>query len=367
MIERLEPATKLARLGQAVLFAIGLCCLAPAAGFAQNAPAAEQVPSLQAAWPAGSAQRQAAARSQSWLLDAQRNLQSRLAVKVREMKKGSGWLGALTLIGLSFVYGLFHAAGPGHGKAVISSYVVANRTTARRGIILSFVASIAQALSAIGLVTVLAIGMNAAGVQIRQAVHQFEIASAVLVILTGLWLLFTQLQRLLPVFRPEIAVAHLHPAVSHDQHHHGEHNAHFHHDGVRHHDRAHGDDCGCGHAHMPRPQDLAGDWSLRHAAAVVLAVGIRPCTGAILILVFALTQGMFWAGVAATFAMALGTAIMVSALAILTVGSREIAARYAGSLWADRIYGAAGLIGALLVILFGSALLYGAVYFPAPF
>jgi nickel/cobalt exporter len=118
---------------------------------------------------------------------------------------------------------------------------------------------------------------------------------------------------------------------------------------------------------MPRPEDLEGQWSFQHAAAVVLAVGIRPCTGAVLILVFALTQGMYWAGVAATFAMALGTAIMVSALAVLAVGSREVAARYAGSLWADRIYGAAGLLGALLVILFGSALLYASVYFPAPF
>jgi ABC-type nickel/cobalt efflux system permease component RcnA len=118
---------------------------------------------------------------------------------------------------------------------------------------------------------------------------------------------------------------------------------------------------------MPSPQDLESGWSLRHAAAIVLAVGIRPCTGAILVLVFALTQGMFWAGVASTFAMALGTAITVSALAVLAVGSRETAARIAGSRWADRIYGAAGLAGALFVVLFGSALLYGALYRPAPF
>lgn len=350
----------------AALLAIGLWSVAPTVGWAQTAPTAEQA-LPRAAWPAASAQRQTAPRSQSWLLDTQRNLQSRLALAVREMKKGNGWLGALTLIGLSFLYGLFHAAGPGHGKAVISSYVVANRTTARRGIILSFIASFAQALSAIGLVAVLAIGMNAAGLQIRQAVHQFEIASAVLVILTGLWLLLTQVQRLLPVLRPVMAIAHFHSAPMQGHHDHEGQYTHHHHDHLDHHNHAHGDACGCGHLHMPRPQDLEGQWSFRHAVAVVLAVGIRPCTGAILILVFALTQGIFWAGVAATFAMALGTAIMVSALAVLAVGSREVAARYAGSLWADRVYGAAGLIGALLVVLFGSALLYGAVYFPAPF
>jgi len=63
---------------------------------------------------------------------------------------------------------------------------------------------------------------------------------------------------------------------------------------------------------------------------VVFSVGIRPCTGAILVLVFALTQGMFWAGVAATFAMAIGTAITVAALATLALGSRELALRLGG-------------------------------------
>jgi ABC-type nickel/cobalt efflux system permease component RcnA len=349
----------LACFALAALLAAGLWVSGAMAGFAQIAPKTEQA-APKAAWPSpgsGTAQRQTP-RSQSWLLDTQRSLQRQLALEVKEMKKGGNeWLAAGTLIGLSFLYGLFHAAGPGHGKAVISSYVVANRTTAKRGVILSFVASLAQALSAIGLVSVLAIGMNAAGVQIRQAVAQFEIASAVLVILTGVWLLFSQLRRWVPMLSPAMATAPLHVGTApahHDHHHHG-------------HGHAHGEDCGCGHHHMPRPQDLEGDWSIRHAAAVVFAVGIRPCTGAILILIFALTQGMFWAGVAATFAMAFGTAIMVSALAVLAVGSREVAARYAGSLWADRIYGAAGTLGALLVILFGTALLYGAVYFPAPF
>ena len=118
---------------------------------------------------------------------------------------------------------------------------------------------------------------------------------------------------------------------------------------------------------MPSPKDLEGGWSLRQAAAIVLAVGIRPCTGAILVQVFALTQGMFWAGVASTFAMAIGTAITVSALAVLAVGSREAAARIAGSAWADRVYGAAGIAGALLVVAFGGALLYGALYMPVAF
>jgi ABC-type nickel/cobalt efflux system permease component RcnA len=251
---------------------------------------------------------------------------------------------------------------------VISSYVVANRATLRRGVILSFLSSLAQACSAIGIVAVLALGMNAAGLQIRQTVHQLEIVSAVFVILAGLWLLFTQLQRYVTPLRASAIVAGpsgvsipVPEAHSHDHHHH-----HHHHHAHEHHQHA-GESCGCGHAHMPMPQDLEGRWSVREAAAIVLAVGIRPCTGAILVLVFALTQGMFWAGVASTFAMALGTAITVSALAVLAVGSRETAVRLAGSAWADRIYGAAGVAGALFLVALGGLLLYGALYQPTPF
>jgi nickel/cobalt transporter (NicO) family protein len=110
-------------------------------------------------------------------------------------------------------------------------------------------------------------------------------------------------------------------------------------------------------AHLPAPQQLQGDWSWRRAFALAFAVGIRPCTGAILVLVFAIGQGLWWAGVFSTLAMALGTAITVSALATLAVGSRELAKRLAGSggtpKWAEWIQTAAGLGGAGLVLVLG--------------
>jgi nickel/cobalt exporter len=82
---------------------------------------------------------------------------------------------------------------------------------------------------------------------------------------------------------------------------------------------------------MVDARQLAGPISWRKMMAVVFSVGIRPCTGAILVLVFALTQGLFWAGVAATFAMALGTALTVAVLATLALGSRELALRLGGT------------------------------------
>jgi nickel/cobalt transporter (NicO) family protein len=111
---------------------------------------------------------------------------------------------------------------------------------------------------------------------------------------------------------------------------------------------------------------LAGLLSWRKIAAVVFSVGIRPCTGAILVLVFALTQGLFWAGVAATFAMAFGTAITVAVLATLAVGSRELALKLGGasSAWANAVWAACAIGGSTLILLFG-AILFAASLGPA--
>lgn len=115
---------------------------------------------------------------------------------------------------------------------------------------------------------------------------------------------------------------------------------------------------------MPDPSQLQGPWSWRQAIAIALAVGIRPCTGAILVLIFAISQGLLWAGVFATFAMAIGTAITVSALAALALGSRELAMRLGGgkeSVWGSRIRTAAGIGGASLVLGLGLFLMVGSL------
>ena len=96
---------------------------------------------------------------------------------------------------------------------------------------------------------------------------------------------------------------------------------------------------------MPDPRALDTGWSLRKAATIVMAVGIRPCSGAIFILIFALTQGLYWAGILSTFAMALGTAITVSALAIGAVLFRSVTLRYASSRWTSALYDITAIAG----------------------
>ncbi len=263
---------------------------------------------------------------------------------------------AYTLIGISFLYGIFHAAGPGHGKAVISSYVVANDETWKRGVFLSFASALLQAITAIAIVGIAAALLGATARTMGDAVRVIEIVSYGLIMLIGLRLLWVQGVALIKLLRGESANEHNHKDNKANDHHHahGHNHAHDHH-----HD--HDDGHAWGHAHAPEPAELKGrDWMRRGLAAIV-AVGLRPCSGAILVLVFALAQGLFWLGVVSTFAMGIGTAITVAAIAVFAVAARGAAARFAAAKPGP------GMIllrvletsAAVLIVLFGAALLTG--------
>lgn len=288
-----------------------------------------------------------------WVLRTQQSLQRDLATGVKNLKGDHVMAAAAMLVLASFIYGVVHAVGPGHGKMVISSYVVANEQTVRRGVIISFIAAALQALTAIALVGILAFALNASGLQINAWSNQLETVSYALIALVGAWLLATQLIRLYRRWQDQrTSAAH----AGHDHHHHDHAHAHAHaHDhGHHHHDHAEGEAC----SHMVDARELAGPLDWRKILAVVFSVGIRPCTGAILVLIFALTQGMFWAGVAATFAMAFGTAITVAALATLALGSRELALKLGGrtGAFANAVWTICAIGGSALILLFGATL-----------
>lgn len=277
-----------------------------------------------------------------WVLEGQREMTNAMTAAVRQLKDGDVVSSALVLALISFLYGVLHAVGPGHGKFVISSYALANERTVRRGILLSFMAAFVQAISAIVIVGVLAIALRATSVQIRVTEGWLETASWGLIALLGAWLLYGQV-------RPRVARALGGGRVHGDRHadtHHG-------------HDHAHAADGSCcGHTHMASPDQLQGHWSWPKAWSLAVSIGIRPCTGALGVLIFALGMGIFWAGVFATFTMAVGTAITVSALASMAVGSRELATKLAGGrggVWAGRIQSAAGIIGSALVFVLGAS------------
>lgn len=289
------------------------------------------------------------------------------------------------LFGLAFLYGIFHAAGPGHGKAVISSYMVANEETWVRGVVLSFASALLQALVAVVVVGVAAALLNATAATMKRAVDLIEILSYSLIILIGLRLLWVKgrafLTTLQTLHRPAAVGAavtpahhaHAHHDHAHDHDHDHDHD-HLHHDRV-HHDHNHHQGCdghahhhdhddhasAWGHAHAPEPEELAGPGGWKRGLSAIVAVGLRPCSGAILVLVFALAQGLFWTGVVATFIMGLGTAITVAAIATVAVFAKAWAKRVADT---QSGYGMLAMRGieagaAVVIIGFGVLLLTG--------
>jgi ABC-type nickel/cobalt efflux system permease component RcnA len=278
-----------------------------------------------------------------WIAEMQRSFYREMTGALKAMRQdGSAvWL----LVGLSFVYGIFHAAGPGHGKAVISSYMLANETLLRRGVVLSFISAMLQAVSAVVLVSVAFLVLRGTAIKMTDATWFMEAASYALIALFGFWLLVTKL-------RPRRAAASLSAAHAHDHHHdHG------------HHHHGEGEVCEtCGHSHAPDPKMLAGPMNWRSAWAAVAAVGLRPCSGALIVLTFAMLNGLVAGGIVSVFAMALGTAITVSTLATLAVTAKNAALRFSGSgamsagLHRAIEIGGAALVMLLGIVLFGAAL-----------
>jgi nickel/cobalt exporter len=300
-----------------------------------------------------------------WLLAKQSEFYRQMSATIRTAKTDGS--AVWTLLFISFAYGIFHAAGPGHGKAVIASYLVANRETARRGIVLSFASALMQSLVAILIVGISAWVLNATARTMCKAEGAIEIASYALIALFGLrlvWVKGRTFIRALQAVQPVPAIAGVpHDHHDHGHHHHDAHDHHRHDHAHAHHHHAHDHvhDEHCGHSHGPMPSELAGPGGWGRGFTAILTVGIRPCSGAILVLVFALAQGLFWAGIAATLLMGLGTAITVAVIAVVAVSAKDIAARLSagrdgnGALFMRGIEFAA----ASLVLLFGAGLLLG--------
>jgi nickel/cobalt exporter len=264
-----------------------------------------------------------------------------MSAAVRAIRSGDGGLWAL--LSIAFAYGVFHAAGPGHGKAVVAAYMVANEQALKRGLVISFAAAILQGIVAIAIVGSLAILLNATARQMRDAASLVEIASFAGLAMFGAWLSWRKLRAVWLLLRPEPQVSSrfLCEACAADE------------------DHEHGPNCG--HFHMPDPALLTKHFSWRDACLTVVTAGARPCSGAILILVFAMAQGIFWAGIWATLAMALGTAITTGSLAAMAVLAKSFALRFTGASSRKGLIAARLLecVAALAVFLLGVALLLG--------
>ena len=285
------------------------------------------------------------ARAAQWAAGWQREFQNALAGTLRALRNGEPGALALTT-GLCFAYGVVHAVGPGHGKVLIGGYGVGRRVPVLRLSAIAMAAALGQAVTAIAVVGV---GILALGWTRTRATGVVEgimaPASAAAIGLIGLWLALRGARRLWrgahgdpPAAARAFADgdgAHGHAQALGDAHRHGhdhgygydhDHDHDHDHDAERHHHR-HGPDgtCGCGHRHAPTIDEVRAATGPRDVAALVAGIAIRPCSGALLLLVLTWHMGILAAGIAGTLAMSMGTGAVTVGVAVAAVTARESA------------------------------------------
>ena len=237
------------------------------------------------------------ARLEIWAAEGQREVQNAMAGMLRRLRGGDGaaWAG---LMGLCFAYGFFHAAGPGHGKLVIGGYGLGRRVPMARLIGLALASSLAQAASAVALVYAGVLLFNWTRARmVDVADRMLEPVSYAAIALVGLWLLLRGARRSWRAW---------HEARVHAGHHRND-------DGS----------CSCGHSHGVSLDEAAAVRSFRDGVVLVASVAVRPCTGAVFLLILTWRMGIDLAGVAGAFVMGLGTASVTMAVAMLSVTMRE--------------------------------------------
>ena len=285
----------------------------------------------------------------AWLLTKQAEYTRAMIAALRATRDGAG---AWALMTIAFAYGVFHAAGPGHGKAVVASYVFANEQAVRRGIGVAFAAATLQAVVAIALVLPAILLFGATARHLDEGVRWIEIASFTAIFLLGASLTYKKLRALRHVV-VERRLAALAPASSRFS-------AQDPSVACMSGDPGHVHGPGCSHAHLPEASELTGARTWHDLAAVTFAAGARPCSGAIILLAFALSVGSTFAGIAAVFAMAAGTALTTSGFAVAAVAAKGTALHLAERTERLALVTATlELVAAILVALLGLFLLLG--------
>lgn len=261
-----------------------------------------------------------------WCLATQITLHRYLVMYLLQLNNHE-YSGGLWLLTGAFFYGVLHAIGPGHGKFIVTTYLSTNKESLFAARAVPFIGSLMQGVSAILFVFILVVGFNLASGDLSTSRWYVEKISAVMIGLFGVFVIYQALKTLRP---RRLFISSLKPLHAHDEH------------------------CGCGH-HGVGASLAQADWKTRFG--VVLAIGARPCSGAIMILMFANTLGMVSWGMAAVMTMALGTALSILGLSLAVRYARErTVAFFGGSGGNSWIMPAVKIAGGVMLILFASIL-----------
>jgi len=263
----------------------------------------------------------------------QKGLHQQMTQLLQQVKTAPGQAGGLLVL-FSLAYGVLHALGPGHGKVVITTFLATHPARLNITLRLTLLASLLQGSVAIVLVTLMLVVLQTSSRQLHLSSYWLEKGSYLLVIGLGVWIGVRALKTLLRQLRPRspITIRALRAAHQHHAH------------------------CGCSHAHLPDAQQVAEAVSVKTQLLLVASMGLRPCSGAIMMLLFSRVIGVYLWGVLSAVVMALGTALTISAIGLLVQRARTLAQRLGDE---SRTASTAALAMPLLALI-GSALLIAA-------
>jgi nickel/cobalt exporter len=215
-----------------------------------------------------------------------------LSAQVRAIRKGEGLPALLALTGIGFTYGVVHALGPGHGKAVVAAYFMDRARHWSAAIFAGSWIALGHTISAVLIVLVLAVILQGASLDVMDQTRLIEIIAYGMILAIGLWRLVAGLR-----------------GTGHGHHHHHEHHGHAH-----------------DHDHHEHPHAVTG-WRLRlrqflrpdAMLGLLTVAGAVPCSGAMILLLFSLANGLILVGLLGAFAISLGMALTLIVLGFTAV------------------------------------------------
>ncbi|HEV2678349.1 MAG TPA: hypothetical protein VGV37_27725 [Aliidongia sp.] len=267
-------------------------------------------------------------------------LNERISHQFKAVRDTGSSTAFVTILALAFLYGVLHAAGPGHGKSIVAAYFVANEARWTSGVVMGGVISLLQGVTAIIVVFLLSLVLKTSQMAVENNGAMIEFISYGLVVAIGLVLFY----------RAVTGKGHNHQhgpvSFSHEPH---DHHGHDHHD------------CGHDHGHdHHHPAPAPAGTSFRRI--LTLAAGVAPCASAIIIMLFALANGAMLVGTIAVLSLSLGMGLTVSAIGVLSILARGLMKRFAGGETAtgERLERGLAIGGSVLVVGFAGALMLGA-------
>ncbi|MCM7445757.1 nickel/cobalt transporter [Enterobacter hormaechei] len=270
------------------------------------------------AWP------QVMMKSILWQREVNQQMSGLLKAVAENPTKAGG-----ALLAFSFIYGVLHALGPGHGKIVITTWLATHPSKLKSSIGLTLASSLLQGGVAIALVVVVLSLLQLPARQLHMSSFWLEKGSYALVGVLGLILCWRALKKLRALLRKPKFKSFTPHLVHHEN-------------------------CGCGHQHLPTQEQLQNGEDWRARLMIVLSMGMRPCSGAIMVLLFSKVTGVFGWGMLSALAMAAGTSLTISSLALLVHSFRQLAVKLSGNktpvLWRQVGWTTLALAGGVILL-----------------